>query len=78
MKAGASQQSGSAKKPERIEKELMLLRNLPHSYKLGRKTTSLGIVIYVSLHLFCFLVVWKAWLTDWRWEHFLTFILALA
>lgn len=52
--AASGQQQSSAKKPERIEKELMLLRNLPHSYKLGRKTTSLGIVIYVSrlVHLF--------------------------
>jgi hypothetical protein len=46
--ASSAGSAGGEKKPSRIEKELMLLRNLPHSYKLGRKTTSLGIVIYVS------------------------------
>ena len=36
---------------ERIEKELLLLRNLPMQYKLGQKKTALGRVIYVSLKL---------------------------
>ena len=40
--------SGGQKKPERIEKELLLLRNLPNSYKLGKRVTSLGTIIYVS------------------------------
>jgi len=35
-------------KPERIEKELLLLRNLPNSYKLSKKLTNLGTQIYVS------------------------------
>jgi hypothetical protein len=36
-------------KHERIEKELLLLRNLPNnSFKLGQKKTNLGRVIYVS------------------------------
>lgn len=48
--ASSAGSAGGEKKPSRIEKELMLLRNLPHSYKLGRKTTSLGIVIYVRPH----------------------------
>ena len=38
-------------KHERIEKELLLLRNLPMQYKLGQKKTALGRVIYVSLWL---------------------------
>ena len=38
-------------KHERIEKELLLLRNLPMQYKLGQKKTALGRVIYVSLKL---------------------------
>jgi len=45
--SGSAGSAGGEKKPSRIEKEQMLLRNLPHSYKLGRKTTSLGIVIHV-------------------------------
>ena len=36
-------------KHERIEKELLMLRNLPMQYKLGQKKTALGRVIYVSL-----------------------------
>ena len=35
-------------KHERIDKELLLLRNLPNQYKLGQKKTALGRVIYVS------------------------------
>lgn len=34
-------------KPDRIEKELLLLRNLPNTFKLGRRETPLGNVIYV-------------------------------
>lgn len=37
------------KKPERIEKELLLLRNLPNYYKLGKKVTALGTVIYLEI-----------------------------
>jgi len=45
---GSSSSSGSEKKQSRIDKELLLLRNLAPSFKMNRKTTSLGIVIYVS------------------------------
>lgn len=38
----------AAPKHERIDKELLLLRNLPNQYKLGQKKTALGRVIYVS------------------------------
>lgn len=38
----------ASKKPDRVEKELLLLRNLPSSFKLGKKITPLGTVIYVS------------------------------
>ena len=35
-------------KPKRIDKELLLLRNLPKEYKLGKRETSLGTLFYVS------------------------------
>lgn len=34
-------------KPKRIEKELLLLRNLPKEYKLGKRETALGTLLYV-------------------------------
>ena len=36
-------------KPKRIEKELLLLRNLPKEYKLGKRETSLGTLLYVKI-----------------------------
>jgi hypothetical protein len=35
-------------KPKRIEKELLLLRNLPKEYKLGKRETALGTLLYVN------------------------------
>ena len=35
-------------KPKRIEKELLQLRNLPKEFKLGKKQTSLGTLLYVK------------------------------
>ena len=37
------------KKPDRIEKEMLLLRNLPSTFKHGKKQTFLGTVIYVRV-----------------------------
>ena len=37
------------KKEKRIDKEIFLLRNLPKEYKLGKKETSLGTLIDVSI-----------------------------
>ena len=34
-------------KPKRIEKELLQLRNLPKEYKIGKKDTALGTLLYV-------------------------------
>ena len=34
---------------KRVEKELLLLRNLPKEYKLGKRETSLGTLLYVRL-----------------------------
>jgi hypothetical protein len=34
-------------KPKRIEKELQLLKNLPKEFKLGKKDTALGTLIFV-------------------------------
>lgn len=34
-------------KSKRIEKELLLLRNLPKEYKLGKRDTPLGTLLYV-------------------------------
>jgi len=39
----------AAPKHERIDKELLLLRNLPNQYKLGQKKTALGRVIYLEI-----------------------------
>jgi hypothetical protein len=36
-------------KQKRIEKELLALRNLPREFKIGKKETGLGILLYVSL-----------------------------
>jgi hypothetical protein len=36
-------------KPKRIDKELMLLRNLPKEYKIGKKDSPLGTVLYVDI-----------------------------
>jgi hypothetical protein len=36
-------------KPKRIDKELMLLRNLPKEYKIGKKDSPLGIILYVDI-----------------------------
>lgn len=38
-----------AQKHERIDKELLLLRNLPNSYKLAPQNTALGRVIYLEI-----------------------------
>jgi hypothetical protein len=34
-------------KQKRIEKELLALRNLPREFKIGKKETGLGILLYV-------------------------------
>lgn len=40
-------------KPKRIEKELLQLRSLPKEYKLGKKDTPLGTLLYVNIkHVF--------------------------
>jgi hypothetical protein len=36
-------------KPKRIEKELLNLRNLPKEYKLGKRETPLGTLLYVFI-----------------------------
>ena len=41
--------AGGKHKTKRIEKELMLLRNLPKEYKIGKKESPLGIILYVSI-----------------------------
>ena len=38
-------------KEKRIDKEIILLRNLPEAYKLGKKETQLGTLIDVSIKL---------------------------
>lgn len=38
-------------KPKRIEKELLLLRNLPKEYKLGKRETPLGTLLYVCIFI---------------------------
>ncbi len=35
-------------KPIRIEKEVHLLKNLPKEYKLGKRETALGTLLYVE------------------------------
>jgi hypothetical protein len=37
------------KPPKRIDKELLLLRNLPKEYKLGKREIALGTLLYVSI-----------------------------
>jgi ubiquitin-protein ligase len=37
-------------KPKRLDKELLLLRNLPKEFKIGKKETPLGIILFVSFH----------------------------
>ena len=39
-------------KQKRIEKELLALRNLPKDFKIGKKETGLGILLYVSPMVF--------------------------
>lgn len=53
--------SSNKHKPKRIEKELLLLRNLPKEYKLGKRETSLGTLLYVFTYdIFIFLFLsWK-------------------
>lgn len=41
--------SSSNTKQKRIEKELLQLRNLPREYKLGKRQTNLGTLLYVSV-----------------------------
>ena len=41
-------------KQKRIEKELLALRNLPREFKIGKKETGLGILLYVISKLFIF------------------------
>lgn len=51
MMNSASQGSGSGgrgNKQKRIEKELLQLRNLPREYKLGKRETPLGTLLYVK------------------------------
>jgi hypothetical protein len=42
-------------KQKRIEKELLALRNLPREFKIGKKETGLGILLYVSLRFALYL-----------------------
>jgi hypothetical protein len=44
---GGAGGSGRSNKQKRIEKELLQLRNLPREYKLGKRETSLGTLLYV-------------------------------
>jgi hypothetical protein len=47
-------------KPKRIEKELLLLRNLPKEYKLGKRETPLGTLLYVLI-LLMLISLWYSW-----------------
>ena len=49
MMSTASNNLNNKHKPKRIEKELLLLRNLPKEYKLGKRETPLGTLLYVIL-----------------------------
>lgn len=49
----SSTNSFNKHKPKRIEKELLLLRNLPKEYKLGKRETALGTLLYVIVSFFC-------------------------
>lgn len=44
----SSQNNNRGNKQKRIEKELLQLRNLPREYKLGKRETALGTLLYVS------------------------------
>ena len=48
-------------KQKRIEKELLALRNLPREFKIGKKETGLGILLYVSLPLLFICVYSLRW-----------------
>ena len=39
--------SGGRDKQKRIEKELLMLRSLPPEYKLGKRETELGTLLFV-------------------------------
>jgi len=41
--------SANKHKPKRIDKELLLLRNLPKEYKLGKREIPLGTLLYVRI-----------------------------
>jgi hypothetical protein len=46
----SSQGNNSGNKQKRIEKELLQLRNLPREYKLGKRLTNLGTLLYVGTY----------------------------
>jgi hypothetical protein len=46
--AGAGAVRGGNKQ-KRLEKELLQLRNLPREYKLGKRETPLGTLLYVTI-----------------------------
>ena len=45
----SNNQQSKNKPKKRIEKELLLLRNLPKDYKLGKRDTDLGTLLYVKM-----------------------------
>ena len=45
----SNNQQSKNKPKKRIEKELLLLRNLPKDYKLGKRDTDLGTLLYVKI-----------------------------
>jgi hypothetical protein len=47
---GSQRGGGSGNKQKRIEKELLALRNLSRDFKIGKKETGLGILLYVITH----------------------------
>ena len=49
--------SANKHKPKRIEKELLLLRNLPKEYKLGKRETPLGTLLYVYTFINMIIIV---------------------
>lgn len=48
----ANRGGAAGNKQKRIEKELMQLRNLPREYKLGKRETALGTLLYVRKFMF--------------------------
>ncbi len=44
-------QRGTGNKQKRIEKELLALRNLSRDFKIGKKETGLGILLYVIMRV---------------------------